>query len=949
MKVELGVGFSETFIRRPIATSLLMVAIAMFGVIAYRALPVSDLPQVDYPTISVSASLPGGSPETMASAVATPLERQFTTIAGLDSMISSSRQGSTSVTLQFDLNRDIDGATVDVETALAEAMPLLPPMPTPPSFRKVNPGDMPIINLAVTSPTMRLSDLDEYAETMIAQRISMIPGVAQVVVYGAAKYAVRVQVDPAALATRRLGLNEVEVALNSWNVNLPMGALFGPHISYNVQANGQLSRAADYRPLILAYRDGAPVRLRDVARVLDSVEDDKQTALIYGGPHGYKGTTGVNLAVMRQPGTNTIEVTDDVKRLLPSFQEHMPPAVHLAVAADRSKNIRESFHDIQMTMAATLALVVLVIFVFLRNGSATAIPALALPFSVVGTFSVMYLLNFSLNNISMMALVLCIGFVVDAAIVMLENIVRHIEGGETPFEAAINGSREIGFTIVSMTLSLAAVFIPILFMSGILGRLFREFAVTICAAILISGLVSITLTPMLCSRFLKASKPHAHGLFYRVTEGSFAAMRGAYGRSLGWVLAHRPVMLLTFFAVAGATAYLYVAVPKGFLPETDNDQFNVNLLAQQGTSYYRMLEYAGRVSKIVVKEPEVTALYTRTGGNQGAANNASLTVNLKPRRQRDAGVVDIINRIRPKIANLPGVRVSLSVPQPIRFSGRNSTATYDYTLDAPDTDELYRSAPQLEQAMLRLPSLVDVTSDLQIRNPQIHITIDRDRAAALDVDWSDIAGMLYSAFGPELISTIYGTKNQYRVMLEVLPQYQRFEDSLKLLYLKSHSGQLVPLDAIAHLELDAGPNSVPHSGQLPSVTISFGLRPGFSLGQATDAIEEAAKANLPASVTGTFQGSAKVFQDSTRNMAMLLMVAVLVVYIVLGVLYESYIHPLTILSGLPAAGFGALLTLLLFKIELSIYSFVGLILLIGIVKKNAIMQIDFALEAERQE
>ncbi len=943
-------NFSEVFIRRPIATSLLMLAIALFGVIAYRALSVSDVPQIDFPTIQVQAGLPGASPSTMASTVATVLERQFTTIAGVDSMISSSTMGATSITLQFDLSRDIDGAAVDVESAIAAAAPLLPPgMPAPPTFRKQNPGDQHIITLAVASPTMRLSDLDNYAETLIVPRISMIPGVAQVQIFGAAKYAVRVQVDPNQLAARRIGINEVQNAVQNWNVNLPTGTLFGPHTSFNVQANGQLQRAVEYRPMIVAYRNGAPVRLNEVARVIDSVEDDKQSAVLYGEEFGHTGTPAVVMGVARQPGGNTIQVIDAIRRILPDIQKELPPAVHLIIRGDRSQNIREAFKDVQFTMAATIALVVLVIFLFLRSFYATLIPALALPFSILGTFTVMYLLGFTLNNISMMAVILSIGFVVDDAIVMLENITRHIEAGERPLEAAYRGSKEIGFTIVSMTLSLAAVFIPILFMSGILGRLFREFAITICAAILISGLVSISLTPMLCSRLLRASSVERRGFLYRATERAFEGMRTSYGRSLGWVLHHRPVMLVMFLAVAGATAYLYVAVPKGFLPEADNDQFNVNVLAQQGTSYYQMMQYADRISKIVVNEPEVTALYTRTGGNQGAANNANLSVNLKPRRQRQAGVVDIINRIRPKISNLPGVRVSLSVPQPIRFSGRNSAATYDYTLYAPDTEELYRSAPELEQALVRLPQLVDVTSDLQIRNPQIHVTVDRDRAAALDVDWSDIAGMLYSAFGPELVSTIYGSNNQYRVMLELLPQYQRFEDSLRLLYLKSHSGRLVPLDAIAKLETNAGPNSVPHSGQLPSVTISFGLRPGFSLGQATDAIEEAAKAALPASVTGTFQGSAKVFQDSTRNMALLLLIAVLVVYIVLGVLYESYIHPLTILSGLPSAGFGALLTLLIFKIELSIYSFVGLILLIGIVKKNAIMQIDFALEAERQD
>jgi HAE1 family hydrophobic/amphiphilic exporter-1 len=561
------VNISENFIRRPIATSLIMAGIAMFGVIAYRALPVSDLPQVDYPTITVSASLPGANPDTMASAVATPLERQFTSIAGLDSMVSSSNQGSSNITLQFDLSRDIDGATVDVETAIAEAMPLLPPgMPTPPSFRKVNPGDSPIIMLFLTSPTMRLSDLDEYAETMVAQRISMVDGVAQVQVFGAAKYAVRVQVDPNKLATRQIGLNEIDAALQNWNVNIPTGTLYGPHTAYNVQVNGQLMKAREYRPMIIAYRNGAVVRLEDVAHVIDSVEDDKNFSQIYGGEYGTEGTRGVNLQVMRQPGSNTIEVTDNIKRLLPVFQAQMPPTVHLGIRGDRSKNIREAFHDIQFTMAATLALVIMVIFLFLRNFSATMIPAMALPFSIVGTFSVMYLLDFSINNISMMALILSIGFVVDDAIVMLENIVRHIEHGEKPYAAALAGSREIGFTIVSMTLSLAAVFIPILFMSGILGRLFREFAVTICTAILISGMVSISLTPMLCSRFLREMKPTGHGLLYRALERVFQGMLSTYSTSLRWVLGHRPVMLGMFFVVLGITGWLYVVVPKGFIP-----------------------------------------------------------------------------------------------------------------------------------------------------------------------------------------------------------------------------------------------------------------------------------------------------------------------------------------------------------------------------------------------
>ena len=944
-------NFSETFIRRPIATSLLMLAIAMFGVIAYRALPVSDLPQVDYPTISVFAGLPGANADTMASSVATVLERQFTTISGIDSMISNSSQGSTNITLTFDLSRDIDGAAVDVQTAIAAAMPLLPPgMPTPPSFRKSNPGDPHIIFIAATSDAMPLSELDEYAEMMIASRISMVQGVAQVNVFGAAKYAVRVQMDPNKLAARGIGLNEIQNAVQKWNVNIPNGALYGPHTAYNIQTNGQLMRAADFRPMVVAYRHGAPVRLEEVANVLDSVEDNKQTALMYGDQFGAKGKPIVMLAVQRQPGSNTIETVAEIRRLLPQLEKLIPPSVHLIVRGDRAKNIEEAFQDIQRTMTATLCLVILVIFLFLRKISATMIPAMALPFSILGTFAVMYLLDFSLNNISMMGLILSIGFVVDDAIVMLENVVRHIENGEKPLEAALRGSKEIGFTIVSMTLSLAAVFIPILFMAGILGRLFREFAITICAAILISGLVSITLTPMLCSRFLSEGRKK-EGIFFRAIERAFLSTRSAYDSSLGWVLRHRPVMLVAFVAVLAATAYLYVIVPKGFIPETDIDQFQINFQAQQGTSYYQMIDYAKRVSEVVVQDPAIISFFARSGGmgGFGGSNTGSISVNLKPRRQRKETVAQVVNRLRPKLTRFIGLQVSMSIPQSIRVGGRMAKASYDYTLYGPDTERLYAEGARLERVISRLPGLVDVTSDLQIKNPQIEITIDRDRAASLGVDWRNIANSLYDAYGPQLVSTIYGEKNQYRVLLEILPQYQTFEDSLKLLYLRSSAGPLVPLSEIAHLKFNAGPMTIPHSGQLPSVTISFALKPGVALGQATDEIEQAAKGTLPATITGTFQGAAKMFQDSMRNMGLLLLIAVLVVYIVLGVLYESYIHPLTILSGLPSAGFGALLTLMIFHIELNIYSFVGLIMLMGIVKKNAIMQIDFALAAQRNE
>jgi len=945
------VNISEHFIHRPIATSLLMAAIALFGVIAYRALPVSDMPQVEYPTINVSASLPGANPDTMASAVATPLERQFTTIAGLDSMISSSSQGSTNVTLQFNLSRDIDGATVDVETAIAEAMPLLPPgMPAPPSFHKSNPGAFGVLSIFLTSPTLRLSDLDEYAETTVAQRISMVSGVAQVQVFGAAKYAVRVQVDPNRLAARQIGLNEVDGALKNWNVNIPTGTLYGPHTAYTIQANGQLLKAWQYRPMIVAYRNGAPVRLSDIANVIDSVEDDKQYSKLYGGEYGKDGTRGVSLQVMPQPNSNTIEVVDSIRQLLPTFQAEMPPSVHMALRGDRSKNIREAFRDIQMTMMATLALVILVIFLFLRNFSATMIPAMALPFSLVGTFSIMYLLGFSMNNISMMALILSIGFVVDDAIVMLENIMRHIELGKTPMQASLTGSKEIGFTIVSMTLSLAAVFIPILFMSGILGRLFREFAVTICTAILISGMVSISLTPMLCSRFLHVSHKATHGIFHRMMEGLFDFTLAIYRVTLRWVLHHRPVMLLMFFSVLGTTVYLYGVVPKGFIPDTDNDTFNVQTEASQGTSYYQMVRYQDQIARVLVQDPDIDTFNASTGGGfGGAANTGRFMINLKPRRQRAATVNDIVNRLRPKVSNFPGIRAYLTIPTAIRVGGRMSKSSYDFTLYGPDTQQLYTEAQKLEKLITHVPGLQEVNTDLQIRNPRVNVVLDRDRAAALAVNYQSVSQTLYDAFGPQLSSTIYAPTNQYRVLLEMNPQYQMYTDGLKMLYVRSDNGQLVPLNAVANLVQDAGPQSIPHSGQLPSVTISFALKPGTSLGEATDNIEEVARTSLPATITGVFQGTAKVFQDSMQNMSILLIVAIAVVYIVLGVLYESYVHPITILSGLPSAGFGALLTLILFKVDLSIYSFVGLIMLIGIVKKNAIMQIDFALEAERKE
>jgi hydrophobic/amphiphilic exporter-1 (mainly G- bacteria), HAE1 family len=934
---------SEVFIRRPIATSLLMAGIALFGVVAYRGLAVSDLPSVDFPTIQVQASLPGADPTTMASAVATPLERQFTSIAGLDSMTSTSSTGNTQISLTFDLDRDIDGAAVDVQTAISEATPLLPPgLPAPPSFKKANPADQPIMYMALTSATRPLWEIDEYAETLVAQRLSMVSGVAQVQVWGSTKYAVRVQVDPDKLNAKHLGLNEIDSALNGWNVNTPVGTLYGSHTAYNIQANGQLMHAEDYRPLVVAWRNGAPVRLEEVANVIDSIENDKNAS--WANTH----TTverAVQLGVMRQAGSNTIQICDDIKRVLPSLQAHLPPSVTLTVRGDRSGNIRQGFHDIQFTMAITLGLVIAVIFLFLRNASATLIPSMALPFSILGTFAVMYLLNYSLDNISMMALILCIGFVVDDAIVMLENIVRHMEKGETAFHAALKGSKEIGFTIVSMTISLGAVFIPVLFLGGIIGRLFKEFAVTLCTAIFISGLVSITLTPMLCSRFLKDPRQQRQSWFNRGMERLFSSMLNGYKRSLRSVLQHHYAMAAVFFILIGATIYLFGAVSKGFIPDEDNDSLMVTLEAAQGTSYYKMVDYVQRVAAIMRQDPNIDSFMSQAD----TTTTPRFWTQLKPRKMRALSLTQVIAELRPKLSHFPGVRVFLVAPPSLRFGGHQTKSAYDFTLQGPDTDELYKQAQRLQSQIAKLPGLIDVTTDLQVKNPQMNLNIDRDRAAALGLDANGIESDLYSAFGPRWSSTIYAPTNQYKVLMEVQPKYQEFSDYLSKLYFKSSSGQLVPLSNFASMSEAASAQSINHSGQFPSVTVSFNAKPGVALGDAVNMVQDTAQRVLPATMNASFEGTAQAFQASLKNLTLLLVIAILVVYIVLGVLYESYIHPLTILSGLPSAGVGALLTLMIFHVDLNLYSFVGLMMLIGIVKKNAIMQIDFALEAERKE
>ncbi len=985
-------NISEGFIKRPIATSLLMAAIALFGLVAYRSLPVSDLPNVDFPTLLVTAQLPGASPETMGASVATPLENQFSMIAGLESMTSVNSLGSTQITLEFDLNRSLDGAAVDVQGAITQAARLLPQgMPTPPTFTKVNPADQPILYLVITSTTVPPWTLDEYAETRIAQRISMVSGVAQVQVLGSQKFAVHAQLDPHALAARQIGINEVEASLRNWNVNTPTGSIIGPHKTYTLQATGQLMTAAEYKDMIVSYRNGSPVRLGELGTIKDGVEDERTASWFYTADGAQRAIT---LGIQRQPGTNTIAVADAVKALMPQWKLELPSSIHMDVLYDRSDTIRESYRDVQFTMLLTLGLVIMVIFVFLRNVWATVIPSLALPFSIIGTFAVMYMLGYSLDNLSMMALILSVGFVVDDAIVMLENIYRHVEMGEDPLTASLVGSREIGFTIVSMTLSLAAVFIPVLFMGGVLGRLFREFSVTICVAILISGVVSVTLTPMLCSLFLK--KPAKHGdasKFGKVTEQGFDSMLRGYDKGLQVVLRHRPATMATFVAVLILTGVLFVLVPKGFIPEQDTDQIAVTTEAAQGTSYQKLVEYQDEVAKIIRADPNVEGLVSTIGGSAaatlGGPNLGQIVVHLKPRGDRKELATEIIARLRPEISKVVGMDVYMQNPPTVRIGGQVSKSLYQFSMQSPNREELYQASRDLKKALTGLPGIEDLTSDLEISSPQVNVEIDRDKAAALGVTANQIESAFYDAYGPRWVSTIYAPVNEYKVLLELAPEFQNDPAALSMLYFKAtpqqgggptangtlstaapatganaaatgaggalgagganstSAGIVVPLDTLAHTTQVVGPQTVNHHGQLPAVTISFGLAPGASLGDVLTRVQKIADQTLPDTVSGAFQGAAKAFESSLGNLAVLLVIAIMVVYIVLGILYESYIHPLTILSGLPSAAFGALVTLMVFRMDLNIYAFVGMIMLIGIVEKNAIMQIDFALEAER--
>ena len=941
---------SELCIRRPVMTTLLMVAFVIFGVIAYRVLPVSELPSVDFPTLSVTASLPGASPEIMAAAVATPLEAQFSSISGLDNMSSQSARGATSITLQFSLERNIDSAAQDVQAAIAAAQRNLPPdMPTPPSFRKVNPADSPIFYLAMHSSVLPLTTVNEYAETQLAQRISTIPGVAQVLIYGAQKFAVRIHADPNQLAARGLGLDELRAAVASANVNQPTGNLEGVKQTFSIRDNGQLMNAAAYRPLVVAYRKGAPVRLSDVALVHDDVEDNRRANWIVEA-HGDQ--RAIILAIQRQPGVNTIATVDAIKALLPAFQEKLPASIRLSVFYDRSITIHESVRDVQFTLVLAGFLVVLVILLFLRNFSATAIPALALPISVIGTFAAMYALGFSLDNLSLLALTLSVGFVVDDAIVMLENIYRHIEQGEVPFQAAIDGAREIGFTILSMTLSLVAVFIPVMFMGGIIGRLLHEFALTISAAILVSGVVSLTLTPMLVSRVLRREAKQKHNRFYWLFERFFERLLNAYRASLTWSLKHRPLVLGVFFLSVFASVSLYQTVPKDFLPSGDSGQILAYTEGAPDASFASMVQRQRAVAAITARDPNVSTLMSvvGAGGARITANSGIMLLRLKPLSERSMTPDQIIASLRPKLGAVPGIKVSLQNPPPIRLGGMVTAGQYQYTLQDTDLAELYRWTDTLLERLRGLPGFEDVTSNLNNKSPVMALNVDRDKLATLGLTFGQVEDALQSAFSARQISTLYAATNQYRVILELAPEFQEDPNILARLYVRASSGLLVPLDSVATITLASQALTINHQGQLPAVTISFNLQPGVSLGTAVERIRATEQEQrLPASLTTSLQGTAQAFAASQQGLALLLLVAVLVVYLVLGILYESFVHPLTILSGLPSAGLGALLTLWLFKVDLSLYAFVGIIMLIGIVKKNAIMMIDYALERQRRD
>lgn len=940
-------NLSEIFIRRPVMTTLVMIGILLFGILSYFLLPISALPSVEYPFISVSATLPGATPETMASTVATPLERQFTAIAGLDSSNSTSSTGTTSISLQFDFTRSIEDAAKDVQAAIAAAAGQLPTgMPNPPTYRKVNPTVSPIIYVYLYSDTVPIYTVDEYAEVTIGQPISMLTGVAQVQVYGQQAYAVRVQVDPGEVAARSLGMEQIHTAIENANVDLPIGSVSNSNQSAMIQLNGQLNKAADYESLIVTYQNGAPIRLRDLGQVIDNVQNNKLSNR-FSDKNVFNHPSLV-LAVQPQPGANTVQIVDKINQMLPSLRKQIPKGIKVGVLYDRSISVRASIDDVKFSLLLSIGLVVLVIFLFLRDLNATVIPSLALPIAIIGTFAAMYLLSYSLDNLSLMALTLSVGFVVDDAVVVLENIVRHREMGESPMNAALNGSKEISFTILSMTLSLVAVFIPIMFMGGLIGRLFHEFALTISVAILVSGFVSLSLTPMLCSRFLR---PHQQrqNIVFRISERGFDLLLRGYEWTLKPVLKYRSLTIIVSITILVMTGYLYTIVPKGFIPSEDTGQLMINTKAAQDISFDDMLLHQQELVDIVRKEPYIAALNSTVGaaGPNASANNGRIFASLKPRSKRDLNSDQIVEKLRIKLNRNPGIKAFPRSPTAIPIGGQQTNSQYQFTLQSLNLEQLREYTPKLLERVRDIPGVKSPDTDLQLTTPQVEVKIDHDKASALGVTASQVQKTLGDAYGSSQISTIYAPENEYYVILEVKPEYQRDPIALSRLYVQNTNGQDIPLSALAQITQDVAPLTVNHLYQLPSATISFDLSPGASLGEVTEKIKKEAADILPVSVSANFDGQAKVFNQSFNNLGWLLLVSIVVIYLILGILYEDFIHPLTILSGLPSAGFGALLTLLVFHVDLNLYSFIGIILLVGIVKKNGIMMVDFAIEKQR--
>jgi multidrug efflux pump len=939
-------NISEPFVRRPIATSLLAIGLMLVGAVAYRFLPVAPLPQVDFPSINVSATYSGVDPETAATSLAAPLERRFANIAGVNEITSVSQLNGTRITLQFDLSRDINGAARDVQAAINAASSELPPgLPSPPTYRKANPNDLPVLILALTSDSVPLSVIYNQAVELLVPALSQVPGVSEVDVGGGARTAVRIQVDPAALASMGLSIDNVRAVLQSQNKDSPKGAIDGNQVSFTVNANDQLFNADQYKNLIIGEKNGVPIPLSAVGRAIDATEDRLQAAW-------FNSRRAVVLFVRKQADANVIETVDRMKAILPQLERWLPPAIHLDIQSDRTITIRASVADVQTSLLISVGLVVVVCFVFLRRVSTTFIACVTVPLALAGTFAVMYLLKFSLDNISLMALTISVGFVVDDAIVVIENIVRHLEQGLRPLEATLAGARQIGFTVLSISISLVAVFIPLLFMGGIIGRQFHEFAVTLSVAILVSAVVSLTLTPMLCSRLLREEKlDQPRGWFYRATEKMLSGLIGFYSSSLRWVLRHSFLMLIVTAVTICLTIWLYTIVPKGFFPQQDTGLIMGITEAAQDISFDAMVLKQNRVTEIVKNDPAVASVTSAVGsGGGGSLNTGRMFITLKPRRERDLNATEVVARIRGKTARIPGIGVFLQASQDIRIGGRATKGQYIYSLVSPSQDDLNRFVPKLLAALQKNPKLKDLTTDQQQQGLQSNVVVDRIKASQLGIQPEQVDSALYSAFGQRAVSTVYNDRDQFHVILEALPQYLEDPTALDKIYISGTTGIQVPLSAIAHFQTSNTPTAINHQGQFPAVTFSFNLDPGTSLEQATAIIEKAASdIHMPDSIRGSFQGTAQVFQDSLSSEPVLILTAIIAVYIVLGVLYESYIHPITILSTLPSAGLGALLALLICKVDLSIVSIIGIILLIGIVKKNAIMMVDFALEAEREQ